>query len=70
MFDGNDESKNEPLKLTSVPSTESKILKLSGVADTDLEQDETLNGRQSDESSVDEESRKDDVEEVVQVQYY
>lgn len=70
MFDGIDESKNEPLKLTSVSSTESqKPLQPSVVADSDLERDETSNGQQSDENSVEEDGRKSDVEAVVQVQF-
>ena len=68
MFDGTDESKNEPLKLTSVSSTESKKpLKLSVVAGSDSERDETPNGQQSNESSNEEDGSKNDVEAYVQV---
>ena len=63
MFDGIDESKNEPLKLTSVSPTESKKpLKLSVVAGS-----ETPNGQQSNESSTEEDGSKNEVEAVVQV---
>ncbi len=59
MFDGNDDSQNVPLQLTSVSSTESKKpLKISDPLDTDSE--DTENGKKSEEDSIEERGTKED----------
>ncbi|CAB4006347.1 Hypothetical predicted protein [Paramuricea clavata] len=64
VFDGNAESKNVPLQLTSVSSTESKKpLKFSDTVDTDSEQDDE-NGKKSDKSFSGEDEKEDNMLDV------
>lgn len=61
MFGGKAESKNVPLQLTSVSSTESKKpLKFSDTVDTDSEQDDE-NGKKSDNSFIGKGEKEDNM---------
>jgi hypothetical protein len=60
VFDGNDDSQNVPLQLTSVSSSDSKKpLRISDEMDTDTDPEEE-NGKKSDKSSSGEDGIKED----------